>query len=133
MALAKLLNGNIKTKNISMDWLQLNTEEQLDQIKSNTSKPAVIFKHSTRCSISATALSRLERSWKKEEVDGIDFYFLDLLSYRPVSSKIEDLFGVTHQSPQVLIIQNGTCTYNASHLGISYNEIKNHALKKAGA
>ncbi|HEX8546840.1 MAG TPA: bacillithiol system redox-active protein YtxJ [Cytophagaceae bacterium] len=116
-----------------MDWLTLDSEEQLNQIKANSSKPSVIFKHSTRCSISATALSRLERSWNKQEVEGIDFYFLDLLNHRPVSSKIEELFGVTHQSPQVLIIQDGTCTYNASHLGISYNEIKNQALKKAGA
>ena len=116
-----------------MDWLSLTSEEQLNEIKANDSRPSVIFKHSTRCSISATALSRLERSWNKQEVEGIDFYFLDLLSYRPVSSKIEDLFGVQHQSPQVLVIQNGACTYNASHLGISYSEIKNQALKKANA
>jgi len=116
-----------------MDWLSLTSEEQLNEIKSNSSRPSVIFKHSTRCSISATALSRLERSWNKQEVDGIDFYFLDLLNHRPVSSKVEDIFGVQHQSPQVLVIQNGACIYNASHLGISYNEIKNQALKNASA
>lgn len=108
-----------------MDWLQLKDEAQVQEIKELSRKEAVlVFKHSTRCPTSALALSRLEGSWKSEEMKGIKPYFLDLLSYRPVSSKIAEEFNVRHESPQALIIKDGACVYHASHLGISYPEIK---------
>ncbi len=54
-------------------------------------------------------------------------YFLDLISYRSVSNKIQDAFYVEHQSPQVLVIKNGRCVYNASHIDINYKELKEWA------
>lgn len=108
-----------------MDWHQLTDEQGLETIKEESNKkPVVIFKHSTRCSISSAALSRLERSWKKEEMEDVDMYYLDLLKYRPISSKIAEEFNVKHESPQLLIINNGKCTYHVSHMGISYNDLK---------
>lgn len=99
-----------------MNWINLTNEEYLHQIKlkSNT-KPQVIFKHSTRCSISSVAKSRLERSTQTNE---IDFYFLDLIKYRLISNKIAEEFNVYHESPQILIIKNGECIYDESHSGI---------------
>ena len=45
-----------------MRWKDLTTEEQLEAIKQESAeKPVVIFKHSTRCSISSMAKMRLER------------------------------------------------------------------------
>ena len=104
-----------------MNWITLNTIEQLDEIKAASfSKPQVIFKHSTTCSISKMAFSRFERS---EAPDNIDFYYLDLLNFRPVSSAIAEKFQVHHESPQVLLIKNGECTYDESHYGIMMDEI----------
>lgn len=107
-----------------MNWTKLTSESQLKDIIANTEQPAIIFKHSTRCSISATALSRLERSWKEDEVAPLQAYFLDLLSYRPISNLVADTFSVTHQSPQLLLIHDGKCAYSASHMEISYPELK---------
>lgn len=108
-----------------MHWIHLTDEEQLKQIASKSqNKPQVIFKHSTRCSISAVALQRLQ---KVSQPADIDFYFLDLLSFRPLSNKIADVFKVPHQSPQVLVIKEGQCVYEESHMGISMNEIVVHA------
>lgn len=45
-------------------------------------------------------------------------YFLDLLRYRDISNAIAQRFNVRHQSPQVLVIENGTCSTHASHYGI---------------
>jgi hypothetical protein len=47
---------------LCMEWIPLTDEAQLQEIvsKSNT-KPQVIFKHSTRCSISSVAMQRLKR------------------------------------------------------------------------
>jgi bacillithiol system protein YtxJ len=107
-----------------MNWIALTSENQLKDIIANTEQPAIIFKHSTRCSISATALSRLERSWNEAEVTPLKAYYLDLLSYRPVSNSVAGTFNVTHQSPQLLLINGGKCVYNASHMEISYPELK---------
>jgi len=108
-----------------MNWLELKEEKEVEQLKeSSKNHPIVIFKHSTRCSTSAAALDRLERNWKETEMPNVQSYYLDLLSYRPVSKKIQDIFYVEHQSPQILVIKNGRCIYNASHIDINYNEIK---------
>lgn len=108
-----------------MHWIHLTDEEQLKQIVTKSQlKAQVIFKHSTRCSISAVALQRLQ---KVTQPDDIDFYFLDLLAYRGLSNKIADSFKVPHESPQVLLIRNGECVYEESHMGISMHEIVEQA------
>ena len=104
-----------------MHWINLTDEEQLKQIISNSNtRPQVIFKHSTRCSISSVALQRLQ---KAEQPADIDFYYLDLIAYRSLSNKIADTFKVHHESPQVLVLKDGDCIYDESHLGISMDEI----------
>ncbi|MDB5257940.1 MAG: ytxJ, partial [Chitinophagaceae bacterium] len=69
---------------------------------------------------------RLERSWKNEEVQGLEPYYLDLIQFRNISGAIEDTFDVEHQSPQALIIKNGSCVYHASHYDIRYPELLKH-------
>ena len=66
------------------------------------------------------AKGRLDRS---ETPEGIDFYYLDLLEFRPISNTIAELFGVHHESPQILLIKNGECTYEETHNGIRMEEI----------
>lgn len=108
-----------------MHWIHLTDDEQLKQIISKSQiKPQVIFKHSTRCSISAVALQRLQ---KISQPSDIDFYFLDLLSYRSLSNRVAEHFKVPHESPQVLVIKDGKCVYDESHMGISMNDIVEHA------
>jgi bacillithiol system protein YtxJ len=107
-----------------MNWIELVSTDQLDKlIEASSLQPQVIFKHSTRCSISSMAKSRLERSAKPGPVP---FYYLDLISHRTVSNKIADVFQVEHESPQVLMIKDGKCTYSESHNGIHLDEILEH-------
>ena len=104
-----------------MDWIVLNDLHQLSNIKElSKSRAQVIFKHSTRCATSSLAKSRLE---KKEQPPGTDFYFLDLLQFRPISDKIAADFAVYHESPQVLLIKNSECVYDESHGSIQMDEI----------
>lgn len=108
-----------------MNWIELTEQSQIDLIKEKSKeKPQVIFKHSTRCSISSVAKSRLERSASFPDAD---FYFLDLIQYRSVSDKVSELFSVYHESPQVLVIRNGECIYDESHSSISMDEIAEQA------
>lgn len=107
-----------------MNWNKLTQPSQLEEIKAlSFEKPVLIFKHSTRCSISSMSLDRLIRNWKEEDKEKVEPFFLDLIAYRNLSDQIEDFFGVPHQSPQVLLIKDGTAVYDNSHFGISYPEI----------
>ncbi len=104
-----------------MNWLPLTSLEQLDDIAILSSqKPQLIFKHSTRCSISMVVKSRLEKS---DIPENIDFYYLDLLSYRDISNQIASRFEVHHESPQVLLIVKGECVYDESQMAIRMDEI----------
>jgi bacillithiol system protein YtxJ len=112
-----------------MNWKQLTESEQIIAIKERSYEiPQVIFKHSTRCSISAMALSRLERA--DQPTQG-DFYFLDLIANRSLSNEVAEIFSVRHESPQVLIIKDGECIYDESHMGISMDEIDAHLSSAA--
>lgn len=107
-------------------WIDLSNEKQLQQIKERSvTRPQVIFKHSSRCSLSGMAKNRLD---KKPFPEGIDFYFLDLIKYRNISNKISRDFDVYHESPQVLIIKNGLSIYDESHAGIDMQDIAAHAF-----
>jgi len=106
-------------------WNNLTTLEQLEQLQDESKERKIlIFKHSTRCSISSAALNRLERNWKPEEMPEVKSYLLDLISFRQLSNEIESLYNIEHESPQVLIISNGKSIYDRSHLAIDYNQIK---------
>jgi bacillithiol system protein YtxJ len=116
------------TLNYRMNWKLLQQENQLVDIKEfSKTKPQLIFKHSTRCSISTMAKNRLERAIQP---DGIDFYYLDLLKNRNISNNIVDMFDVYHESPQVLLIKNGECVYDESHSGINMADIEEQAKNK---
>lgn len=104
-----------------MNWIPLTSEAQLKEIREKSKTAGqVIFKHSTRCPTSSVAKNRLE---KNQAPSNIDFYYLDLISYRSISNKIAEEFMVHHESPQILIIKNGDCIYEESHLGIDMAEI----------
>ncbi|MEO9021313.1 MAG: bacillithiol system redox-active protein YtxJ [Ginsengibacter sp.] len=110
-----------------MKWIPLLNESQLDKIVADSNNtPQVIFKHSTRCSTSSMVKNRLD---KNEAPDGINFYLLDLIKYRNISNKIAENFGIRHQSPQALIINNGKCVYNEDHSGITFEELKEISLQ----
>jgi bacillithiol system protein YtxJ len=86
----------------------------------------MIFKHSTRCSISSSALNRVERNWNNEQDDvKVKPFYLDLIAYRNISNEIAKKWNIEHQSPQVLIIKKGACIYTETHMGINYEEIIN--------
>jgi bacillithiol system protein YtxJ len=110
-----------------MQFYNLESETQFSQIldlsNSEHLKGVAIFKHSTRCSISYAAWSKLQRQWLWDDTQ-LPIYYLDLLQYRPISNQITHDFSVEHQSPQLLIIKNGKCIYTSSHNGILAAEIK---------
>ena len=107
-----------------MEWIHLTDEEQLNNvIEKSQERTQVIFKHSNRCSISSVALQRLQ---KTNNPGDIDFYFLDLIKFRSISNQVAEIFQIRHESPQVLVIKDGKCIFNESHLGIDMHEIRDY-------
>jgi bacillithiol system protein YtxJ len=108
-----------------MNWKALNKQEQIAEIKERSkSVPQLIFKHSTRCGTSSLAKSRLE---SKNVPESIEFYYLDVINDRSISNLVAQEFNVHHESPQVLLIKDGKCVYDESHIGIRLEDILRQA------
>lgn len=103
-----------------MNWIPLESADQLNEIKQNQGY-SLIFKHSTRCSISMMAKRRFELDWEDLPED-MPLYFLDLIKYRELSGMVAQLFQVHHESPQLILIKDGECVLDQSHGGISVEE-----------
>lgn len=107
-----------------MIWKHLTTIDQLTEIDTLSKERSVlIFKHSTRCSISHAALGRFERNWENEKSPLLEVYYLDLLQHRDVSDAIATRYALEHQSPQALIIRNGKCVFSQTHSGIRLEDL----------
>ncbi len=112
-----------------MKWIRLESIDQLAEVKEKSNDgPVLIFKHSTRCSISSMALSRLESEVGsvKSEGNGDDQYvgyYLDLIRFRDISNQIANDFSISHASPQVLVIKEEKATFDTSHFEIRWDSI----------
>ena len=107
------------------DWKTIESDLQLQAaIDESFEKPVVLFKHSVTCGISAGAKYRLEQEWDFS-AEELSFYYLDLLAYRPISNKIAEALGVSHQSPQIILLKSGRAVYDTSHHMISVTALRN--------
>lgn len=108
-----------------MHWNELTSMDQLELLEIQSQiQPVLIFKHSTRCSISRFALKQFENEFDLQ--DKIAPYFLDLLNHRDISNEIAFQFNVQHQSPQILLLKNRVVVYDTSHENIDATELKKY-------
>ncbi len=108
-----------EVKETYLSWTPLISVEEINTIKEISKIQSIlIFKHSTRCGISRMVIKQFE-SLFNEENKHLKVYYLDLLNFREVSSKLSEVFQVIHQSPQLLVIKNGISVYDESHYEIT--------------
>ena len=108
-----------------MHWNELTSMDQLELLEIQSQiQPVLIFKHSTRCSISRFALKQFENEFDLQ--DKITPYYLDLLNHRDISNEIAFQFNVQHQSPQILLLKNRVVVYHTSHENIDATELKKY-------
>ena len=104
-----------------MNWIQFTDLEQFADLKALSHEQFVlIFKHSTMCNVSFDARKHIESTWQAEEMAKVAPYFIDLWAHRNISDAVEEVFGVRHESPQLLLIRNGEVVYHTSHRRIQY-------------
>jgi bacillithiol system protein YtxJ len=108
-----------------LKWIEIKSELDLNKVIENSFQcefGVAIFKHSTRCSISSVAKMRLTSFWDFEEK--LPLYYLDLITYRNISDLIAKKFDVMHESPQLIVLKNGTHIYDSSHMEISVKNLR---------
>lgn len=115
----------LKRDDVLSQWNLLDSLSDISNIETAShSRTQIIFKHSTRCSISQMAFNRINKVLK-EVKSKAEVHYLDLLRHRDVSDAIAKHWDIPHESPQLLIIKNGKLTYHASHSGIQPDETIN--------
>lgn len=107
----------------NVNWRILSSDTDLDEaIQRSHQNTVVLFKHSTRCSVSSMALRFFEQSWNYDDAS-ITPYFLDLIQYRSLSNRIASEFAVDHESPQMIVVKDGMAILDRSHNMIDANAL----------
>lgn len=122
--LDKIFGGKQEQGETRSFWKTIKSEEDLEKaIKESYDNRVAVFKHSTSCFISKTVLKNFEKEIEISDEQNVSFYFLDLLAFRPISNKIAEDFGIRHESPQLIVFENGEPINNASHQDISLSQV----------
>lgn len=82
---------------------------------------SVLYKHSPTCSLCSWSMHVLGRF---AELEQVEMQLVDVFADRAFSQQIEASFGVRHESPQVLIIENGEVLWHASHRGVAPERVR---------
>lgn len=105
-----------------INWKVVSSVEDVKTIQQQSYEESVIvFKHSTTCPISSVAKMRLDHDWNDQ---GKTFYYVDVIGSRPISLLIAETFEVQHESPQALVIRDGVCIHDTSHLDITVKDLE---------
>jgi bacillithiol system protein YtxJ len=116
------------------DIQRLTTVEQWEEALRGTSdKPMLLFKHSTQCPISAGAHDEFMHYIEDSQSSPVDFSIVRVIEERPVSNAIAEKLGVTHKSPQAILIKDGQPVWDTSHWDITYAFLSEKLGKPAKA
>lgn len=102
----------------------LESLDDLDALLAEPGRPVVLFKHSTRCPVSAEALEEFRELVRSRPAEAA-YGFLDLLARRDVSDAIARRLGVRHESPQAIVLRDGRVAAVLNH-----EEIRADALAR---
>jgi bacillithiol system protein YtxJ len=86
---------------------------------------AILFKHSPRCPVSAFAYREVTAFLAKSP--DVPVHLVDVISHREVSRRIAEMSGVRHESPQILVVRDGTVAFHASHEGVTAKTLEREA------
>ncbi len=117
--------GNESGTEVSeFSWIKLDHRTQVkDLLDISQQRPIIIFKHSTRCGISAAVKAHLAKEWNFSQKE-LPFYYLDLITYRALSNEIAETLNIWHQSPQIILIYKGEVVFHTSHHAIDIHKIQ---------
>jgi bacillithiol system protein YtxJ len=100
-------------------------------LEDSSSKPVLLFKHSTRCPVSAEAYDHFRKHVGQDASPGVDYVLVLVVESRSISNAISEDLGVKHESPQALLIRNGKAVWHDSHWRITAQALKEQITNKA--
>jgi len=105
-------------------WQEITTVQEWQQLleKSNE-KQIIMFKHSTTCPVSASALEEYDEYLSKQPNSDVDYYLVKVIESRPVSNQIAEDLNVKHASPQIILFKDQKSIWNTSHWSITTKHI----------
>lgn len=107
------------------DIIELESEKQwLELLNSSKETPVLVFKHSTRCPISAEAYEQFKRYLGNQPKPDVDYAQVLVVEARPVSNLIAETLDVKHESPQVILVKRGKAVAHTSHWHITEEKLR---------
>lgn len=102
------------------DMTKMTSIEQLNSaVQATEDQPLLLFKHSTRCPISAHAYQEMNDYLHNSPNESVKYGIIYVVEDRPVSNEAAERLGVKYESPQVIFIKNGTPVWHTSHSEIT--------------
>ncbi len=98
-------------------FMPVTTAEALESLFSQSAEhPVIVFKHDTSCPISAAAYRQMQRMNQAVAV-------VDVARSQELSEEIATRTGVKHESPQVIVVNDGQAVWSASHYDITQEAV----------
>lgn len=92
-----------------MAFVEIQNKEQLEEfLAASNGGPAILFKHSDSCGISARAYRDVSQLSQQIGI-------VTVQNARDLSDEIERRFNLPHETPQALIVRGNQLLWNASH------------------
>ncbi|MFY9557447.1 MAG: bacillithiol system redox-active protein YtxJ [Blastocatellia bacterium] len=102
---------------------ELTTVEDLTRaLHESRERPVLLFKHSLTCAISTRAFSELQSYLAKAD-PRISYKLITVQTARAVSDEAADKLRLPHESPQAILVRNGSEIWNASHSDITVSAL----------
>lgn len=98
--------------------LSVNSPEALAKQPGRT----IVFKDSLTCDLSQWAAHQMSKLVTQDA--DVTLHRVDVRDQRSLSLGIEAHFGVRHESPQILIIEDGKVLWHASHRALTVDRVR---------
>jgi bacillithiol system protein YtxJ len=100
------------------DFSPVRDEQAWEELVARSlTEPVIVFKHSMTCGVSAAAYRELESFGGRVNI-------IEIQRSPSLSDLVEKLTGVTHESPQVIVLRRGRAVWNGSHRQIKASAVE---------
>lgn len=94
-----------------------NREELENLFQKSFDAPVILFKHSITCPISIGVYSEVSRA-------NADINLVIVQKARNLSNAIAEITNVRHESPQAIVVKQGSVVFHASHYDITAEDLE---------
>ncbi len=114
------------------DYQELTSLAALNELlQASHQQPVLFFKHSNTCPISARAYGEFEKYLASAASAAVQHALIVVQTARAVSNQLAALTGVTHESPQAILVHAGRAVWDESHFQLK-SEVLAAAVQQVG-